>query len=422
MDFSPQQKEAMLKISDWYSRRDRSPFVLNGYAGTGKTTIAKYIHMELGIEPENVTFVAYTGKAALQLRKKGCDDATTVHKLLYRPIEPTSDLLKELQQKFYDAAGEEQDRISYAIKMERKRLRKDVFFESAPDEHRLARTEIIVVDESSMINKQIAKDLQATGKPIIYCGDPFQLPPVKGTSPVSELPADMMLTEVHRQALESPILSFATSLRNGGWFGMEEKIDRNGDELLQVVKRRNCNYKLYDEHDQILCASNRSRWEFNRRIQEKKILEGAVKIVDDIEVGIGDRIIFLANDHEEDIYNGSIGVVENIQRADAFDLKIQFPHKYWEIAGRTDDQYFEDYRVNNEVMLSPPGKKIEKPRDQHIDLAYAITCHKSQGSEWDSVFVHYEAMRDTNMSRWLYTAVTRARKRCTISVPNEDVR
>ena len=98
MIFSPQQEMAMKLIKLWFNEPGyRMPFVLNGYAGTGKTTIAKYLPELIGASDEDsVLYTAFTGKAAMQLRKKGCPKATTLHKLLYMPIDKDRTKLREL--------------------------------------------------------------------------------------------------------------------------------------------------------------------------------------------------------------------------------------------------------------------------------------------------------------------------------------
>lgn len=424
MKYSPQQEEAFRLIKGWYNGGEKRPFVLNGFAGTGKTTIAKNIGDLLDIDRKEIIYVAYTGKAAQQLRLKGCDDATTVHKLLYSPVEKSGAELERLenlllQMEVEGASNIVKHDVRMMIKNEKSNLKK-VKFEIKPDLARILRSKIILVDESSMINLEVAQDLEATGLPVIYSGDTFQLPPFKGFSPIASITPDITLTEVHRQGLENPVLAFATRIRKGEWFGTEELIETNGDQRLHILNRSKCNYELYDQHDQIICGFKKTRWEFNRKMQAKKILEGKVKKKDTIEVGIGDRIMFLKNDYDNDICNGAIGYVEDIDRIDISDPHVQYPHKFWKITGRTDDTIFEKYKVNNEVILKPPHKDNDTPREQHIDLAYAITCHKSQGSEWGSVFVNFEGVKGWNMSRWLYTAATRARTRLTISVPAEE--
>lgn len=421
LKFSPQQDSAMRDMKSWWLNDSRRPFIINGYAGTGKTTIAKHIGDNLDFDQSKVIYTAYTGKAASQLRKKGCTDATTIHKLLYKPIEKGSAKLEELMTDLgYAENIKDRELISELkrqIKAEKKFL-KEVGFESAPDEVRIDKSNIIVVDEHSMLTEKIYNDLLSTGLPVIFCGDPFQLPPVKGFSPISNMKPDVTLTEVHRQALDNPILRLATKLRDGDWFKFDAMKEKNGDQELSIVPRSMAGYELYDSHDQILCAMNSTRTGINMRMQKRKIVDGVIKpisLIPDNAICEGDRIIFLANHYEEEIFNGTIGKISDVLRADTQDPKLDYPHHYWKINGNTEDTKFEDYLVYNRYISDP--KNAERKRVQMIDLAYAITAHKSQGSEWDSVLVHFESLRDSNMARWMYTSITRASRRCTITVP-----
>lgn len=423
MILTPQQDVALNSIENWwrYEKRAR-PFILNGYAGTGKTTTAKTIAGKIGIRPEEVIYVAYTGKAALQLRKKGCDEATTAHKLLYKPVTKGSKELESMQEKLaklHQSGGHAQaiHDLKRNIKAEKKRI-EELTFEVAPDEVRIQRSKIIIVDESSMISKKIADDLMATGLPVIYCGDPFQLPPVRGRSPIADMNPDVVLTDVVRQAMESPVLEFATRLRAGNWFDLSGMSNKNGTSEMTIMPRDHADFEIYDSADQILCASNITRKTINQRIRKKKLEQNKVFDPENRGCGCGDRIIFLNNDYGAELFNGSMGVIEKIYNLDPSDVNLDYPHHYWNIGGCTDETRFDDYIVYNRQICDP--KNVERKMTQSIDLAYAVTCHKSQGSEWDNVLVHFEGLRDTNMARWLYTAVTRAREKCVITIPRGE--
>src|SRR5215212_1240576 len=179
MSWSPQQDAAMKAVADWLRRGDRPVFRLFGYAGTGKTTLAR--HIAEGVDGD-VAFGAYTGKAALVLRTKGCADASTIHSLIYRSRES-------------DEGGPQfvLNRQSQA-----------------------AKAALIVIDECSMVDEELGRDLLSFGTPVLVLGDPAQLPPVKGGGFfTTELP-DVMLTEVHRQARDNPIIRLSMTVREGG--------------------------------------------------------------------------------------------------------------------------------------------------------------------------------------------------------------
>ena len=118
-------------------------FRLFGYAGVGKTTLARHVAEAAAGE---TAFAAFTGKAAMVMRAHGCSGATTIHALIYRASEGV------------DGAP------TFTLN------------EDGP----ASRASLIVIDECSMVDAELARDLLSFGKPILVLGDPFQLPPVKG--------------------------------------------------------------------------------------------------------------------------------------------------------------------------------------------------------------------------------------------------
>ena len=88
MQFAPQQDEALKAVSKWLKEGKTPVFRLFGYAGTGKTTLAKHFAEHVD---GDVLFAAFTGKAALVMRSKGCADASTIHSMIYRPKRPAED-------------------------------------------------------------------------------------------------------------------------------------------------------------------------------------------------------------------------------------------------------------------------------------------------------------------------------------------
>src|SRR3954467_1053695 len=179
MQWSPEQDRALKTVSRWIESGDGQVFRLFGYAGTGKTTLAR--HLAEHIDGE-VAFGAFTGKAALVMRAKGCKDARTIHGLIYRPR---------------DMESEEPTFV----------LNEDSAASNAS---------LIVIDECSMVDEELGRDLLSFGKPVLVLGDPAQLPPVKGGGFFTEAEPDVMLTEVHRQATDNPIIRLSMIVREGG--------------------------------------------------------------------------------------------------------------------------------------------------------------------------------------------------------------
>ena len=153
MEFSPQQDEALKSVDRWL-KGGRSPiFRLFGYAGTGKTTLAR--HFAENVDGD-VQFAAFTGKAAQVLRSKGAKNARTIHSLIYRP------------------KGEEsvEDEITGKTSMS------PTF--TLNRQSPIAKAKLIIVDECSMVDEQLGRDLMSFGTPILVLGDPGQLPPISG--------------------------------------------------------------------------------------------------------------------------------------------------------------------------------------------------------------------------------------------------
>src|SRR6188508_3636855 len=157
-------------------------FRLFGYAGTGKTTLAR--HIADGVDGE-VKYAAFTGKAALVMRNKGCDNASTIHSLIYRAKE----------------SGVEQPSFE--------------LWDDAP----ASKAKLIVIDECSMVDAELGRDLMSFECPLLVLGDPAQLPPIQaGASSggfFTEAEPDVMLTEVHRQAQDNPIVRLSMDIRAG---------------------------------------------------------------------------------------------------------------------------------------------------------------------------------------------------------------
>ncbi len=181
--FSPHQDAALNAVANWLKDEPGSNgtpqvFRLFGYAGTGKTTLARHLAEHADGE---VKFAAFTGKAASVMRGKGCKGASTIHSLIYRARE----------------SGEEIPSFD--------------LWDDAP----ASKAELIVIDECSMVDAELGRDLLSFGVPVLVLGDPAQLPPIQGGGFFTEAEPDVMLTEVHRQAEGDPIIRLSMNIRAG---------------------------------------------------------------------------------------------------------------------------------------------------------------------------------------------------------------
>lgn len=374
MDWSPQQAAAIKAVRAWLADPSGPQvFKLFGYAGTGKTTLAQEL---AGLAGGIVPFAAFTGKAAMMLRKKGCSDASTIHSLIYK-VEQDPE------------TGE----VSFALN----------------PESALATARLLIVDEVSMVAEDLARDLLSFGARILVLGDPAQLPPIEGTGYFIAGQPNVMLTEVHRQARDNPIIRMSMDIREGrrlepGFFGNSLVIrpHRGSRERVQ---------ELVVASDQLLCGLNRSRVTFNRRLRQiKGLFNEAAPTVP----AVGDRLICLRNKHNEGLLNGSLWEAEKIEIGQRSGGDPLYEIRVASLDEERDPQPVRVLPHFFDGTDSKLGWK-EKRGYHEFTFGWAITCHKAQGSQWDSVIIFDEsgAFRDAQRN-WLYTAVTRAAERVTV--------
>ena len=379
IELNAQQKDTLEKLRDWWYNGTSQTFEISGAAGTGKTTLIKYLIKELKLYKEEVLFTAYVGKATLAMTRSGVT-AKTIHSA----ITYATDEFK------YDDNGEKI--LIYGRAARKKKFVKRPYLDQ--------RIKLIVVDEGSMVPEKLAEWLLSYRIPIIVLGDLNQLPPVAGTSVFLKKP-DAVLTEIMRQASDSPIPYFAQFiLKNGprlkpGYIGDKIKIIRRDlltDDILQSA-------------DVVICGRNKTRDMLNKYIREN--IFGRTN---EIPV-IGDKLICRENDWsrciDEDYYliNGLIGYVVDIdlETISKDSMVLDFKPDFL-------DECFKNVVLDRVFMkLTPQEKKYYKTDFTKFEYGYAITCHLSQGSQYNKVVVFYEFMHDYEYAtKWLYTAVTRA--------------
>lgn len=369
MRWSPEQETAMRSVRDWL-RDPASPqvFRLFGYAGTGKTTLAREIAEQSGLE---VLFATFTGKASLVLRSKGCANACTLHSLIYKAVQ-------------------DEDTGEVEFKLNR--------------ESDLQDADLLIVDEVSMVGEELARDVLGFGVKVLVLGDPAQLPPVKSEGFFINAEPDAMLTEVHRQALENPIIRMSMDIREGRGL----KVGAYGESLVAENMDRAEVASRVLAADQVLCGTNKSRINMNRRIRELKGLTGDAEAW---HPAVGDRLICLRNDRNAAIFNGSMWMVRKsgIQRKKQ-KLLLEL-RSLDERRGTLQTETFPHFFNGTEGDLD--WRQLKGVHQ--FTYGWAITAHKSQGSEWGNVLVFDESGCFREHSRnWLYTAVTRASNRVTV--------
>lgn len=400
MQFAPQQDEALLKADRWFRSGDQQVFHFFGYAGTGKTTLAK--HLASGIDG-TVLFGAYTGKAAHVLKTKGCDNAATIHSMIYHSRDKSRARLKELQERLDNLLAilkhegvNDIDRHKDVVAL-RKTIRDEADNADQPMfvknmDSVVKDADLIIIDECSMVDGRMGEDLLSFGKPVLVLGDPAQLPPVGGAGYFTEnVRPDVMLTDIHRQAGESPIIHMATKVRNGETL----EIGQYGDSKVVAFEGKMSPEETLS-YDQILAGKNRTRTAVNGKVRR---LMG----IDDPYPVINDRLVCLRNNSELGLLNGAIFHVSDV--TGVMDRKVFMSVQPEDNIASLEIAAHEHYFLGKEDELG----WFEKREAQEFDYGYALTVHKSQGSQWDSVCVLDESFcfrKDRH--RWLYTAITRA--------------
>ena len=438
------QKKIIEKLSEWLADDDyRRIFLLNGYAGTGKTTIiAAFVAAlnELGIK---TILLAPTGRAAKVLSHYSHRDAYTIHKRIYR--ERTS--------------GEFESRFSLDFNKER--------------------GAVFIVDEASMLSAAAAEgDIFGSGNllddlveyvrsgkecRLMLVGDDAQLPPVGDDYSPALDPVTLAqygeveyatMDEVVRQTQDSGILFNATMLR----CMLENRIfeiphfdtsfkdfqSLQGGELIEALQE--CYDRYGRDETIVITRSNKRANRFNDGIRRYNLSA-------EEEIESGDMLMVVKNnyhyaEHDEQspmsfVANGDVVRLKRIRRFEEFygfrfiDAVLEFPD-------------YDDYTMKAKVMLDTLASEspsltreqsrtlfyeVEKDYEDikskakryrairenphfnamQVKFAYAVTCHKAQGGQWKAVFIDRCLFGDEEMSkdmlRWLYTAITRATDR-----------
>jgi ATP-dependent exoDNAse (exonuclease V) alpha subunit len=416
-------------------------FVLRGYAGTGKTTSVAALVSALPYFGLKYELLAPTGRAAKVMSQYSSKKALTLHKRIYRKRSATSP---------------------------------EMSFQLAPN---LAENTLFVVDEASMIadefnetGSSILTDLLEfvyNGKNcfILFVGDTAQLPPVGSLDSPALNPVylkdkyglvvtSIELKEVVRQGKKSGVLANATMLRNQILKNPENPLPKfltkgytdifnmTGARLVEGLEYAYRKFGI--ENTLVVCRSNKSANIYNQQIRARLLYR-------EEELTGGDQIMVVRNnyfwlpDNDETAFiaNGDMAKVIRVRGeeerygfrfADATLEFLDFP-----AAGQISCKVMLDtlnlesanlpYEQNKKLFdgLNEDYAHIENKRQRmlaikqdpfynalQIKFAYAVTCHKAQGGQWDAVFADQgyltEEMIDLDFLRWLYTAVTRAKE------------
>ncbi len=363
----PKQEEAVRMVFN------NKVSVLTGGPGTGKSTTIDTIVRIAQKHSLSVALTAPTGRAAKRMEEVSSYPAYTIHRLLR--LQPGE-----------IAAYNEDNPLLY---------------------------DVIIVDEASMLDSFLALHLLKAIKPgahLLLVGDADQLPSVQAGNVLHDIIESgrfpvTSLDVIFRQAKESAIIQNAHRIKNGVFpqllphptdfylFEIEDLEDVANEIVSLVTTRLPKQFKLDPKKDiQVMAPLYKTKSgviELNKLIQAQLNPKSHKK--NEVKYGFtifreGDRVMQLKNNYEKDVYNGDVGIIVGIENGDNIKLLVEFPDK-----------------------LAPKEYKDDQVRE--LTLAYAVSVHKSQGSEYPAVVMpittsHY-IMLQRNL---LYTAVTRAKK------------
>ena len=423
-DWSAQQLDALEVIERWRASDDDDVLRVFGFAGTGKTTLIQYLVSTAG--PGCIRVGALTGKAAQVLRDKGVRGAQTIHSMIYRSqLQSTQELL-EVEEALKTATGAAR-KLLLKRKLELEKYLNNLKFMLNPMRSRLGRVgmrsigarigrsvetnvEMIIIDECSMVDRKIAEDLQSFGIKVLVFGDPMQLGPFGNDDEGNRkfayymgVEPDVMLTEIHRQALDSSIIQMSMRVREGKSLAF----GKFGDcEITRFKPAR-----WWEKFDQALTGKRETKSAFDRQVRR------GLGIMSPIPVA-GEKLMCLRNNHEKGLLNGSQWVVLACE-----EVPNNLRYVYLTLKSMIQDVEIQCFAWRDIFILNEARFLRKYPVYQWrlsaemFDFCYAITVHRAQGSEWDRVILIDESgvwERDGTHLNWLYTGITRAAKQLTI--------
>ncbi len=446
--FTEEQRKITQHLSDYIlSISTRNIFLLKGYAGTGKTSLISALVNSLSSVNKKPSLLAPTGRAAKVLSKYSKKSASTIHRKIYW-------------------INSNKNGNTY-IKLKENTHTNTIF----------------IVDEASMIpessdkgfgNRSLLDDLiqyvyDGIGCKLILIGDTAQLPPVNlEISPAlsedflsqnySKEILSFSLSEVVRQEKSSTILLNATSLRKqitDHHFNLPNFIVN--DDVIRIESGDELQESLEDNYNKsgltntiVLCRSNKRANIYNQQIRSR------IRYLEE-EISTGDLLMVVRNNYfwlgdknkSELIANGDIIEVLSVNK-----INNKYGFKFAHITIRlvdfseqkeldvlvmldtvkleTSSLPYEDYQklyqeISKEYKGADAKKKIKENKYLNalqVKFSYSITCHKSQGGQWENVFVDLgyfkKEMLDLSFLRWLYTAITRASKKLYLINFNSD--
>lgn len=380
---------------DWYKNSSDLLFQYDGEAGTGKSVVLFDIVQRLGLTPDQILPMAYTGAATIVMRTKGFTNACTCHSGLFVPVQEVS-----------------KDPVTGEVLMDKQFNTPIVTWKFIPKDFTNSYIKLIIIDEAWMVPRSFRKYIEDTGIKVIATGDSGQLPPV------SDAPAYLVdgkiyhLTQLMRQAESSPLIYLAHRARRGlpiecGLYGKDALVIFDDEVGNDLIAKSNI----------VLCGTNKTRDSINNRVRYQLLN----KFNDFPEYG--ERLICRKNDWTKTIQgislaNGLVGTVvkpPEIGTYNGKDLVLDFLPDLLSVP-------FVDLKISHQYLNSSYQEREKLKKSPYLtgdlmEYAYAITVHLSQGSEYNCG-IYFEENLGSNLQNNLnYTAITRFKHQIVYAVP-----
>ncbi len=441
---TPGQQQAILSISEFCTQRDPdSVFLLTGYAGTGKSTLIGGLVRTLDQFKRSSVLMAPTGRAAKVISQYSNREAFTIHRKIYVP------------------RSQKGGGVKFALQPNKHRNTLFIVDEASmvPDTN----TDAKVFEGRSLLEDLMSYVFSGPGCQLMFVGDLAQLPPVHLTiSPA--LDPDVLriqfhktviqaaLTEVVRQREQGDIVSNATCLRT--WIehdtpeqlhfdlGQQDEVIRpyGGQEVLEALEASFSKDNL--DQAVIIVRSNKRANLYNQQIRQRILFRDEGLCVGDVLMVVKNNYFWLKPaDSAGFIANGDVIEVKEIfeftsiygfdfakVRVRMLDYPNQPPFntvllldtissKSSSLTYEQSNSLYQAVREDYADVKSNYKKFLEIKNNPffnalQVKYSYAITCHKSQGGQWDKVFVEQPYLKEgvnKEYLRWLYTAMTRAK-------------
>ena len=403
LEYDESQQRAVNRCIDLSS--DNRIVPITGVAGTGKTSIMKTVYEQIRLHNQSVVLCAPTGKAAKRIKEATGIEAMTIHRLLE-----------------YPHPGERDPQTGNAL----------LTTYPKRDRRNTLDYKVVLVDEYAMVNNEVHRNLIDSlplGGCIRMFGDANQLQPIERDKRLNEIPSQfnralskydgIVLETIHRQSEGSVIITNGNRIVRGQMPSRDEHfVLKITDEPVHAVE----DFVMDSMHDGVdytttynqIITPTKVGWvgteALNVMIQQ--LLQPTDKYwvepqrhtwvkTEGMRFYEGDKVIFTVNQYDLGIYNGETGIITKLH--DDGVITIDFGDKVASVPPIM------------EVTLKRGNQTVEINPQKDIDLAYAITTHKAQGSEYDEVCYVMSRFRSFLLNRKnLYTCISRAKNKVTV--------